>query len=67
MAAAHDRKGALRLSPLERIAIIGCGGSGKSTVARQLAEALRVPVTHLDTIYYDAEWKPLPQEEFAAK
>jgi len=52
---------------LERIAIIGCGGSGKSTVARQLAEALRVPVTHLDTIYYDAEWKPLPQEEFAAK
>jgi ABC-type phosphate/phosphonate transport system ATPase subunit len=43
---------ARRVSPLawkavDRIAIIGCGGSGKSTVARQLAQILDAPLTHL--------------------
>jgi len=49
-----------------RIAIIGCGGSGKTTVGRRLAEALHAPVTHLDAVYYDDEWNTLPKEKFAA-
>jgi adenylate kinase family enzyme len=52
---------------MDRIAIIGCGGSGKSTVARQLARILNAPLTHLDAIYYDEHWKPLPQVEFATQ
>ncbi|MFG3643564.1 topology modulation protein [Micromonospora sp. NPDC047762] len=52
---------------MDRIAIIGCGGSGKSTVARQLARVLDVPLTHLDATYYDQHWKPLQQDEFAAQ
>ena len=52
---------------MDRIAIIGCGGSGKSVLARQLATTLGLPVTHLDAIYYDQDWKPLPQDEFAAR
>ncbi|MFI2711981.1 topology modulation protein [Micromonospora sp. NPDC018662] len=52
---------------MDRIAIIGCGGSGKSTVARQLASILDAPLTHLDATYYDEHWNPLPQDEFAAQ
>ncbi|MGH3679019.1 MAG: topology modulation protein [Natronosporangium sp.] len=52
---------------MERIAILGCGGSGKSMLARQLGATLDLPVTHLDTVYYDQDWNPLPQEEFAAR
>jgi len=51
---------------VKRIAIIGCGGSGKSHLARQLGAALDVPVTHLDALYYDEAWNPLPAEQFAA-
>jgi adenylate kinase family enzyme len=52
---------------MNRIAILGCGGSGKSTIARQLANKLDLPLTHLDAVYYDDQWQPLPQDEFAAK
>lgn len=52
---------------MKRIAIVGCGGSGKSTLARQLAATLDLPLTHLDAVYYDQHWNPLPQQEFAAR
>ena len=51
---------------MERVLIIGCGGSGKSHLARQLGSMLGIPVTHLDTAYYDRDWNPLPQDDFAA-
>lgn len=50
-----------------RIAIIGCGGSGKTTLARRLGTALHAPVTHLDSLFYDDEWNTLPPEKFAAR
>ncbi|KXK62697.1 topology modulation protein [Micromonospora rosaria] len=50
---------------MDRIAIIGCGGSGKSTTARHLAQILDAPLTHLDALYYDEHWTPLPQDTFA--
>lgn len=51
---------------MDRIAIIGCGGSGKSHLARSLGTALGVSPVHLDTVYYDKEWNPLPKDQFAA-
>lgn len=49
-----------------RIAIIGCGGSGKTTLGRRLGAALEAPVTHLDVLYYDDEWNTLPKDKFVA-
>lgn len=50
---------------MDRILVVGCGGSGKTHLARQLAGVLDLPLTHLDGVYYDAEWHVLPQKEFA--
>ncbi|TMR22490.1 topology modulation protein [Nonomuraea turkmeniaca] len=51
---------------MKRIAVIGCVGSGKSHLARELGKVLHAPVTHLDALYYDEEWNPQPQPAFEA-
>jgi adenylate kinase family enzyme len=50
---------------VDRIAIVGCGGSGKSWLARSLGGLLGVKPVHLDGLYYDQDWKPLDQDRFA--
>jgi adenylate kinase family enzyme len=51
---------------VKRIAIVGCGGSGKSHVGRVLADRLRITPVHLDALHYDKDWKSLDQETFAS-
>ena len=50
----------------KRIVILGCAGTGKSTLARQLGERLQIPVVHLDAIRWQPGWKPLTVESFRA-
>ncbi len=50
---------------MERIMIIGCGGAGKSTLARALGEKTGLPVVHLDQIWWSpGNWIHLEREEF---
>lgn len=47
---------------MKRIAIIGPGGAGKSTLARQLGDRLGLPVIHLDAHYWHEGWTETPKE-----
>lgn len=51
---------------MERILIIGCGGAGKSTLARQLGEKTGLPVVHLDKLWWRPGWEHISREEFTA-
>jgi adenylate kinase family enzyme len=52
---------------MERILIIGCGGAGKSTMARQLGDKLQIPVVHLDKLFWKPGWVESSREEIDAK
>lgn len=41
---------------IERICIVGCSGTGKSTLARLLGERLGLPVVHLDQLFWQSGW-----------
>ena len=50
---------------MKRVIIIGCGGAGKSTLARQLGEKTGLPVVHLDRIWWSpGNWIHMEQAEF---
>lgn len=49
---------------MNRILVIGCAGSGKSTLSRKLHYILDLPVIHLDTYFWNANWVPKSNEEW---
>ena len=49
---------------MRRVSVVGTSGAGKSTVAAALAGVLGVPWVELDSVYHQADWTPLPEEEF---
>lgn len=49
---------------MQRIAIIGSPGAGKSTLARQLSARLGLPVIHLDAAYWRPGWVETPKDDW---
>jgi len=49
---------------MKRIMIIGCCGSGKSTIARKLQKIIDLPLYHLDQYYWKPNWTETPKEEW---
>lgn len=52
---------------MERVAIIGPGGAGKSTLARRLGESTGLPVIHLDREHWRPGWVEPPRDEWSAR
>jgi adenylate kinase family enzyme len=53
---------------MKRVAVIGCGGSGKTTLSRQLGDLLGLPVIHIDAHYWqdvDGEQVELAPKQWA--
>lgn len=49
---------------MQRILIIGCPGSGKSTLSRALSVHTGLPVIHLDKEYFGPDWQEMPRPEW---
>lgn len=52
------------MDPPKKIVIFGIPGSGKSTFALQLSDALKLPLYHLDRFFFVENWEERNREEF---
>ncbi|MHC0064340.1 hypothetical protein ACWATR_15805 [Nostoc sp. UIC 10890] len=49
---------------MKKILIIGSGGAGKSTLARELGTILGLEVIHLDVWYWNPGWVETPKTKW---
>ena len=49
---------------MKRVSIIGCCGSGKSTLSRKLNELINLPIVHLDKEFWSEDWTPSDRDDF---
>lgn len=52
---------------LHRVAIVGISGSGKSILARKLTAKLGLPLIYMDTLFWEGNWKAVPEEQYLQK
>jgi adenylate kinase family enzyme len=52
---------------MRRIIVVGCQGSGKTSLSRNLGQKLALPVVHLDVLYWRPGWKPSDKPNFRAR
>jgi adenylate kinase family enzyme len=51
---------------MQRVAIVGAGGAGKTVLANRLGVLLGIAVTHLDALRYTDDWQLVAESEFVA-
>lgn len=49
-----------------RISVVGTSGTGKTTLAGEIALRLAIPHVELDAIFHQPDWQPLPTPDFRA-
>src|SRR6516164_319232 len=49
---------------MRRIIVVGCQGSGKTSLALRLGRTLSLPVVHLDVLYWRPGWKESDEASF---
>lgn len=49
---------------MERVVVVGAGGAGKSTLARELAAVTGLPLYHLDVLFWRPNWEETPRDEW---
>jgi len=49
---------------MKRVAVVGTSCSGKTTVAREIAETLGIPHVEMDALYWMPNWRKRPKDEF---
>jgi adenylate kinase family enzyme len=49
---------------VRRVSVVGTSGAGKSTLSWTLAQRLGADLLELDSVFHQADWVPLPTEEF---
>jgi adenylate kinase family enzyme len=52
---------------MRRVSVVGNSGSGKTTIAVALAEAVGAPHLELDSVFHQPNWQPLDTDAFRAK
>jgi adenylate kinase family enzyme len=52
---------------MERVAVIGNAGGGKSTLARALATRRGLPYVEIDSLLWRDGWQPAPEGEYEAE
>lgn len=52
---------------MERIAVVGSGGAGKSTFSSALGERLDLPVVHLDEHFWKPGWVETPRADWRTR
>lgn len=50
-----------------RLMVIGCPGGGKSTFARALGEITKLPIYHLDMLFWNADKTTVDRETFLSR
>lgn len=49
---------------IDRVLVVGCSGSGKSTFSRALSKRSDLPLVHLDNLYWKPGWRPTPRNQW---
>jgi len=52
---------------MQRVLVMGCSGSGKTTFARALAGRLALPYVSVDRLFWQPGWREPDKEAFAAR